>query len=62
MNILETVCSATMGVEVRIANFVLKSIRYLGVALTSPFLIEDSEITLFTNWEHCLFDWLTKSC
>lgn len=51
-----------MGAKVHIANFVLKSIRHLAVALTSLFLVEDSEIALFTNWEHCLFHWLMKSC
>lgn len=40
-----------MRIKVPIADFVLQSIRHLGVVLTSLFLIEDSEITLFTNWE-----------
>lgn len=49
--------STKMGIKVHVADFVLQSIRHLEM-----FLIEDSDITLFTNWEHCLFDWLMKSC
>lgn len=54
--------STKVGIKVPVANFVLQSIRHLGMLLTSLFLIEGSDITLFTNWEHCLFDWLMKSC
>lgn len=40
-----------LGKKVPMANFVLQNINCLGMVLTWLFLIEDSEITLFENWE-----------
>lgn len=44
-----------LGIKVPMANFVLQNIN-CGMVLTWLFLIEDSEITLFKNWEQ--FIWL----
>lgn len=40
-----------MGIKVPMAKFVLQSINCLGMVLMWLFLIEDSEIKLFENWE-----------
>lgn len=40
-----------LGIKVPMAKFVLQSINCFGMALMWLFLIEDSEIKLFKNWE-----------